>query len=265
MKRLLICLLSICLIGNLLTGCGKTINTKQADNLKQESVAKESAKSVLFLGNSFTYYNELPEIFKLLASAGGYNVSVDSVTKGGGKLLEFNNELAGEVSDKFKNKWDIVVLQEQSKIPTIPKDRKESMYPSVRELNKKITENGAKAMMYMTWGYRYGDKDNGYATFEDMQEALKVGYMDIAQELSLPVAPVGLAFLKAKQKDKNINLWDDDNLHPNIKGSYLAGCVFYAEIFQKSPVGLNYVSHLSSEDAKFLQQIAEETVLNNKK
>lgn len=116
------------------------------------------------------------------------------------------------------------------------------MYPSVRELNKEIAENGAKAMMYMTWGYRYGDIDSGYATFEEMQEALKVGYTDIAQELSLPVAPVGLAFLKAKQKDNNINLWDDDNMHPSMEGSYLAVCVFYAQIFQKSPVGLNYAS-----------------------
>lgn len=265
MKKLLMFVISISLIGNLLTGCGKTVSTKEKDNSKHEVVAKEGIKNILFLGNSFTYYNQLPEIFKLLASSGGYNVSVDSVTKGGSKLQDFNNELASEVSDKLKNKWDIVVLQEQSKIPAMSKERTEIMYPSVRELNKKITENGAQAMMYMTWGYRYGDIDNGYETFEEMQEALKVGYMEIAQELSLPVSPVGIAFLKAKQKDKNINLWDEDNFHPNIQGSYLAGCVFYTQIFGKSPVGLNFTSGLSNEEAKFFQQIAEETVLNKEK
>jgi hypothetical protein len=135
-------------------------------------------------------------MLKLLSSSGGYNVEVDSVTKGESKLQDFNS---------------------------------------------------------------------GYATFEDMQEALKLGYMAIEQELSLPVAPIGLAFLKAKQKDENINLWDDDNFHPNIKGSYLAACVFYAGIFQKNPVGLKYTSGLSNEEAKFLQQIAEETVLNSEK
>lgn len=265
MKRLLICLLSICLIGNILTGCGKAINTKQTGISKQEGLAKESIKNILFLGNSFTSHNELPEMFTLLASAGGYNVSVESITKDGAKLQDYNNELGPQLSEKLKKKWDIIVLQEQSRIPSIPKDCKESMYPNVRELNKKIIKNGAKAMMYMTWGYRYGDIDNGYATYEEMQEALKKGYMDIAQELSLPVAPVGLSFLKAKQKNKDINLWDDDYIHPTMEGSYLAVCTFYAQIFQKSPVGLNYTSYLSDDVAKFLQQTAEETVLNNKK
>jgi hypothetical protein len=233
---------------------------------------KNYDKRVLFLGNSYTYYNDLPKIFKLLSKSGGYDVLSDSITKSGGSLIYFSDtesiltktksKVAATFNEKLKTKWDVIVLQEQSQVPSIPKDCKDEMYPMVRELNTKITKAGAQPMLFMTWGYLDGDKENGYATYEDMQEGLRKGYMGIAQELSLPVSPVGLAFLNAKQKDKNIKLWDDDGSHPSVEGSYLAACVFYDKIFGKSPVNLRYTAGLSKQRAFFLQSVAEETVLN---
>jgi len=263
-------ILTLCLL------CGfmlfTTLSIRATANKNKPNFIKKYDKRVLFLGNSYTYYNDLPKIFELLSKSGGYDVLSDSVTQGGALLMHFSDtksnlaitqsEVAAVFNEKLKTKWDVIVLQEQSQIPSIPEYCEEEMYPMVRELNTKITKTGAQPMLFMTWGYMDGDKENGYATYEDMQEGLRKGYMDIAQELSLPVSPVGLAFLNAKQKDKNIELWDDDGSHPSMEGSYLAACVFYNEIFGESPVNLTYTAGLSEQRASFLQKVAEETVLN---
>jgi hypothetical protein len=46
-------------------------------------------------------------------------------------------------------------------------------------------------------------------------------------------------------------------------GSYLAACVFYATLFQESPVGLPFISTLNQSTATFLQNIAAITVIDS--
>jgi len=65
-----------------------------------------------------------------------------------------------------------------------------------------------------------------------------------------------------RRQDPQLNLWQDDGSHPNEQGTYLAACVFYAVIFQKSPEGLSFTAQVPSETAGTLQKIAAQTVLN---
>jgi hypothetical protein len=58
-------------------------------------------------------------------------------------------------------------------------------------------------------------------------------------------------------------LWTDDGSHPSEAGSYLAACVLYAVIVQRSPEGLVYRAGLAEKEARFLQRIAAETVLGS--
>lgn len=261
---LLICM-PLCL------GVGFTGAPAKSAATKSKAVISEEKydQRILFLGNSFTYYNNLPKMFKLLAKSGGYNVLTDSITKSGGSLGYYDetetNPAVKKICDAFnqrlKKKWDIVVLQEQSTVP-LTADRDTEMYPMIRALNKKITANGSQTMLFMTWGYKDGDKEDGFPTFEDMSVGIKKGYMGIARELSIPVSPVGMAFQRAREEDKDIDLWADENSHPTVEGTYLAACVFYAEIYKKSPVSLTYTAGLPSEKVEFLQKVAEETYLD---
>jgi len=275
MKKNVISLLVFCLIINILSFNCNASSITGNDNSSPETETDNYDKRILFLGNSYTYYNDFPDMFRLLSASGGYNVLSDSVTKSGGSLIYFSDkesnlelthsQVAAVFNEKLKSKWDIVVLQEQSRVPAIPEERINEMYPMVRELNQKISDNGAETMLFMTWGYRDGLIADGYANYEEMQEAITEGYMGIAEELSIPVSPVGIAFFNARLKDSHINLWKDDNSHPSVEGSYLAACVFYAKIFHTSPVGLSYRATLPKATAEFLQQIAAETVLKGKK
>jgi hypothetical protein len=222
-------------------------------------------KSILFLGNSYVYYNDLPDMLTNLALSGGHNLFVDSITKGGATLDEFlceGNELCDALAGKMSNnKWDFVVLQEQSQIPAILEKREEKMYPSVRLLNKKIEAYGGRTVLFMTWGRHFGDSQNGFENFESMQEALRAGYTTIAEEVEALLAPVGIAWAKAKKIDNDIALWDEDCSHPSVMGTYLTACVFYAVILKQSPVGLQFKGELLKEQAELLQKIAIDSVM----
>ena len=94
-----------------------------------------------------------------------------------------------------------------------------------------------------------------------MQEQLNAAYGGIAKELGLLVAPVGRAW----QKDPSPDLWQADGSHPSEMGSYLTACILYATIFRESPEGLPPSSGLSTEAARNLQILAQDTVLKDRR
>jgi hypothetical protein len=210
---------------------------------------------ILFIGNSYTYVNDLPGVFTRLACSGGYKVQTGLAAPGGWTLAQ--HDASNETLAALKqHKWDYVVLQEQSEIPAIQSARSQGMYPAVRQLVARIRASGAQPLLFMTWGHRDGDVQFGLPTYFDMQAQLTAGYLGIAQELNVPVIPVGTAWLKAWTQPTPLDLWQEDGSHPNEQGTYLAACVFYAAIFHQSPLGLGYYAGLDQETAKTLQSLA---------
>jgi hypothetical protein len=213
---------------------------------------------VLFLGNSYTYVNDLPSTFANLARSGGQPVQVDMVANGGETLAEH----ATAVDDQVKitaHWWSYVVLQEQSQTPAFPGGR-DLMYPAARTLAGRIEAAGAVPMFFMTWAHRDGLPEAGL-DYESMQVEIDNAYYGIAKELSVPVAPVGFTWFIVRHDHPGIALWGDDGSHPDGAGTYLAACVFYASIFRKSPVGISWHGGVSDDQARILQDEAGRHVL----
>ena len=233
-----------------LTGCaGTRPESKSAGVLR-----------VLFIGNSYTFYNDLPGMFAELMRAGGYETVVESSAVGGWTLADHaaSEQTLGMLESQ---NWDYVILQEQSVIPCVPDMREQHMYPAVRALDEKIQQAGANTILFMTWGRRDGLAAEGYPDFKAMQVQLYTGYMEIGEEVGAMVAPVGLAWQNGRTADPELELWDRDGSHPSEEGSYLAACVLYAIVCQKSPEMLGYGAGLPEGTAQFLQGVAAETVL----
>ena len=223
----------------------------------------QNAKStlhILFIGNSYTAANDLTGMFTQLACSGGHRVEAAMAAEGGWTIANHlaSSETMGKLSGQ---KWNFVVLQEQSQTPATEYGRRQVMYPAVRQMVSKINAVGAKPILFMTWGHRDGWPDGGLQNYTDMQTQLFVGYLGIAKELNVPVAPAGYAWFEARRLNPQVNLWQDDGSHPNEAGTYLAACVFYATLFQQSPKGLPYSASLSPETAQTLQALAADTVL----
>lgn len=221
-----------------------------------------SCLRILFVGNSYTSVNDLPEMFARLAKAGGHSVETGMVAPGGWTLSA--HARSAETLNRLKSsKWDIVVLQEQSQVPATEPARTETMYPAGRVLVRQIKDVGATPIFFVTWARRDGWAENGLPGYEAMQFQISRGYLGIAQELGVPAAPVGEAWLTAKRQHPELELWQGDGSHPSEQGTYLAACVFYATIFRQSPEGLRYSAHVPNETALVLQRTAADVVLND--
>jgi hypothetical protein len=104
---------------------------------------------ILFIGNSYTMANDLPGTFTQLACSGGHAVETGLAAEGGWKLSD--HAASSKTLDMIKQqKWDVVVLQDQSEVPAIADLRQQYMYPGARQLVAKIRERGSQPMLFLT-------------------------------------------------------------------------------------------------------------------
>lgn len=213
---------------------------------------------ILFLGNSYTYVNDLPSTFANLARSAGRAVQVDMVANGGETLAE-HAAAAEDQAMIAAHWWSYVVLQEQSGRPAYPGGR-DLMYPAARTLAGRIEAIGAVPIFFMTWAHRDGLPEIGM-DYDSMQVEIDNAYYGIAVELQVPVAPVGFTWSIVRHDHPEIALWADDGSHPSGAGTYLAACVFYASIFRQSPLGISWHGGVSDDQARILQEEAGRHVL----
>lgn len=205
---------------------------------------------VLFVGNSHTVVNNVPELVTKLAKAANEDRPLMAFTEAPGGTsfkMHWDNGKVQKLLTEVK--WDIVVLQDQSAMPNQTRaQRDQETLPFARKLNDKIKESGARTVLFMTWGYQH--------EFIPMQKRSRDAYQALAEDLKADLAPVGAAWEKALAARPNAGLFSADGNHAEMKGSYLAACVFYAVFYGKSPVGNSFTADLNAADARFLQESA---------
>ena len=231
---------------------------------------------VLWLGNSYTFVNNLPELVNELSIGTDKIVMSESICPGGCTLFQ---HVASSTSLNAirKGGWDYVVLQEQSQLPSIDYYRHNAMRPAYQTLYDTIMlyNPEAKVVGYMTWGRRFGGQQcvnfgeglycsADFVDFNHMQDTMSVAYCENAYATDSYVSPVGDAWKEALSQNDEIVLHSSDDSHPSYEGSYLAACVFHAVFWNDSPIGTYYDSlSISNENAEFLQSVAHDVFFNN--
>jgi hypothetical protein len=206
--------------------------------------ALEKAKSkapglrVLFVGNSFIHRNNMVAMLNELSNRDRSKRNIFAV-----QFAPPESTLAQKVDSPAFNDllhavdWDVLVLQEQSKIPSFPDEqRRAQMDPAVRSLDEKIRTVGARTQLFMTWGYKDGDDVNVPGdTYEAMQLRLANGYTTVGREQHIPVVEIGLSWRDALREQPDASLWDTDGVHPSALGSYYTARLFYKALLEKNP------------------------------
>lgn len=244
------------LLSIVLVLCSVPVSAKAANSRMEQSVR------ILFIGNSYTYYNDFCNIFENLCQSTGKPVYVRQAVQGRHSLWQSshtNNPLGKYVRQLLTSqKWDYVVLQERHNMPILKPARTKA---GVKALEPYIKAAGAKMILYQSWAP--AKKHNEYRRFSDLvsnradyQLQINNLFSEIANETKAKVAPVGTAFLQCQGAFPKIQLIRKDHSHPTWSGSYLAACVMYATIFEKSPEGISYYGKLSAKKAAKLQKIA---------
>lgn len=213
---------------------------------------------VLFIGNSHTYYNDMPQMVIKLADAAGHERNLEAEQSiGNGVSLEWHWQNR-RTRDLIKGeRWDYVVLQDRSGGPL---EVKESMHRHARLLNAEIRKQGAKTIFYMTWANKHRPQT---------QKIISEAYEQITRELDAVLAPVGMVWANCQKVNPEINLYNRDGRHANPMGSYLTACVFYSVLYNVSPEGLpflvslesNELNNITEDKIRFLQRMAFETTL----
>lgn len=227
----------------------------------------QNSKNVLFLGNSYTATNNLPELVKQIALSTGNNITYSSNTPGG---YTFQGHSSNATSTNLiqQGNWDFVVLQEQSQIPSFPDDFvNTSCYPYAQELNTKISQYNpcAETIFYMTWGRENGDSQNcatnpPVCTYEGMDNLLQSRYMQMGTSNQAVVSPVGAVWRYIRTNHPTLQLYSGDGSHPSLLGSYLAACTFYTVIFRNNPELITYHSSLNSTDTSLIKEAVKTIV-----
>ncbi len=219
---------------------------------------------VLFIGNSYTYVNDLPLMLKNLAVSNGDVVIYDGHLIGGYTLQQHSTN-ATTIAKIAAGGWDYVVVQEQSQFPSFPDAQVAAdVYPYARKLDSLIRRHNpcAETIFYNTWGRKNGDASNcafwpPVCSYAGMDSLLRLRYGIMAAANQGIVAPVGPVWRRLRTTSPAINLYDADESHPSPEGTYAAACTFYAVIFRKDPATIAFGSGLPAASASAIRLAAK--------
>lgn len=182
---------------------------------------------VLFIGNSLTYWNEMPWLTERVAESLDAKTPLDAEFNGlSGATLRRQWERGRALNAIREQRWDFVVLQAQS-TEILANPEETTKY--ARLFSDEIKKARAKTVIFLTWIP---------LDAKGTQKEMTARYLKLARELGASVAPVGIAWERLLKR--GIALFDGSRLHPNLNGSYLTACVFFATIYRRSPAGATH-------------------------
>lgn len=229
---------------------------------------------VLFIGNSFTFTENMPRIFGELVAGSGYPEPYVSSRALGGQTLAFHRadtDPAGAPARVMEGSWDVVVLQEFSTRPT------DSVGPAEQfEIDAtwfydlvKSTSPDPRVLLYETFARRstHGIYPGTFDDPADMQAQLRFWYDDCAYRYiptfsmaavstDVSVARVGDAWEAQLAGGEPPRLHGADDYHPSAAGAYLTAAVFFASVYGRRSDGLPAIG-VDEDTARTLQATAD--------
>ena len=231
-----------------------------------QSWAQKNAR-VLFVGNSYTQVNNLPQMVADIALSMGDTMTYASNTPGGCTFeMHCHNQSMAMICE---GGWDFVVLQEQGQLPAFPMDSVELyVFPFAQQLVDSVYAHNpcAEPMFYMTWGRKNGDTEFGYPpmdTYQGMDSLLYLRYMQMGADNDASVCPVGRVWHYLRDHNAEIELYMSDESHPSLAGSYAAACAFYTMIFGRNPDSISYGAGLDERDVQAIHSAVHEVVYDS--
>ncbi|MBZ0098156.1 MAG: PKD domain-containing protein, partial [Taibaiella sp.] len=230
---------------------------------------------VLFLGNSYTYVNNMPQIVTAMAASTGDTLVWEMEAPGGYTFGAHYTSMASKNKIKQGN-WDYVVLQEQSQAPALPDNllfNNTYLYARLLDSLVNINNTCAETIYYMTWGRKNGDAGScatytpqgwpHFCTYLGMDSVIRARYETMANDNQAIVSPVGAVWRVIRLQHPNIELYDADESHPSMAGSYAAACAFYTALFRKDPTQVSFNGTLNATVAADIKAAAKKVVYDS--
>lgn len=245
---------------------------------------------VLFVGNSYTFVNDVPGLMRSMVSPLFINTRSEEVLPGGYRLAQHAADARADgtplarwlrTGTDDETAFSAVVLQEQSQIGGFNSSESQRIasVAGFEELATLARAHNVPVVLYQTWGRRLGDSEtDGYETFESMEARLESGYLSVAaylrkQGLDVRMAPVGVGF-RLVYEDAGANptaddseftqLYDADGSHPSLQGAYLAACIIAGTITHGDVVRFADEARLGSKISTRLRNVCARALIDER-
>lgn len=264
-------------------------------NCKSQDIKSAEKINVLFIGNSLTYYNDMPETLQKMVNETDLNFSIEHSTFPGMPLYGHLNNIIesrtengintrqkkeGEKTEteiKLSEKdWDIVILQEGTVRLLIPEAKEYRVDTAIAEIKNRISNQNCKFILFKTWPskeeypkqYCYSKwsinsslENDKYCSpeIESLKQEIELineSYNSVAAKYGLITSENGNKVYEILTEYPDINVYEDD-IHPNKYGAFLNACVFYQMLTNKKASELKFIGEIEPNIAELLKNISE--------
>ena len=185
-------------------------------------------RRALFIGNSYTYYFDIPGLVQAMAdSMGGDRIAVETVAGPDMALVDHWNEGTAK-REIAEGGWEWVVLQQG---PSSVQVNRDSLRTLTQMFGAEIAKVNAKPALFSAWP--------SATRLQDFDRAIE-SYTLAASDVSGILLPVAASWKKAWESDASLQMYSD-GLHPSGTGAYLAAATIYSKLLNRTPVGLPLV------------------------
>lgn len=221
------------------------------------------ADRVLFIGNSMTFFNDMPVIFKNIAESKGKTVEITSQTAGGAGFVHHVDNPA--VFQTIRSKiYDYVVLQPgtaESAGVSFPVDVTANRGKILRDSIRKYSPCSKIFLYEIPYGVR---AQNDYANYFDVQKQIKDSITRMSELMQVEMIPAGESARAHYASSQDLALHSTYNdVHPNLNGSYLVAASIFSAIYQQASYPSAFFGGLAPNTAEYYQQVSGDTVLTN--
>lgn len=231
--------------------------------------------NIFFIGNSFTYFNGMPDLVKGLADSAHLPMNYAQHTPGGVSVGDLSQDtLAHWMNPTVFNtlrqgNWDYVVLQDNQgrfimDYGIFPPDTVSKVIEGHIKIQDSMSyyNHCSRMVLFAGWGPRGGYPPYATSGFE-LIDKIYANYSFLNDSMHEIIAPIGKAWERSVDSDATIDLWFSDSTHPSPNGSYLTACVIFSTIFKIDPTPINFSGGLDSTQARLLRHIAWQTVIDS--
>ena len=221
-------------------------------------------ENVLFIGNSRTFYHDMPDMVRSIADSARYPDKLHIVmdAEPGVSLQDHMND--PETQSLLAQNWNHVVLQVLSS-DQYSAERSGTTWDVAARLIRETQAKGSVPAMFVTWRYTDQCKANagmpksaagvtpsGYA---NMHRNIQFQHARLAALTGVDLVNVGLVWEDLQSQPRSFSLYDDCN-HPSIYGSYLSALMFYGYFSKREVADVTFKPWgISSEDAVMLRTV----------
>ena len=249
---------------------------------------------VLFIGNSLTYFNDMPGMLQKMMTEKNLEINIEQITYPGFSLYAHLENIVEESSEnhvrtrkktdqevtetekKIKEKdWDIIIMQTGGVSILIPEIRKKKVDPAIKEIMS-LSNPESKFILFNTWTtkvvypkeycYSAADVDKysnpgekicspEFKNSKEYFDALQSGYKELSENNEISLTRHAEIFQEITNKNPEVELLED-TMHPSKKGAFLSACIFYKLISGKEPNRLKYTADIDNKTAELIKMTA---------